>query len=83
MVTESNGQVVGSSNGEFVTDENGRIVIEGLEPGITIIAKEIRTLEGFVLDATPKSIKIEVGDAQTLRFFNEKQGTIVIRKLDE
>ena len=83
LVTESNGQVVGSSNGEFVTDENGRIVIEGLEPGITIIAKEIRTLEGFVLDTTPKSIKIEVGDAQTLRFFNEKQGTIVIRKLDK
>ena len=83
LVTESNGQVVGSSNGEFVTDENGRIVIEGLEPGVTIIAKEIRTLEGYVLDSTPKSIKIEVGDAQTLRFFNAKQGTIVIRKLDK
>jgi len=83
LVTESNGQVVGSSNGEFVTDENGRIVIEGLEPGVTIIAKEIRTLEGYVLDTTPKSIKIEVGDAQTLRFFNAKQGTIVIRKLDK
>ena len=83
LVTESNGQVVGNSNGEFVTDENGRIVIEGLEPGVTIIAKEIRTLEGYVLDSTPKSIKIEVGDAQTLRFFNAKQGTIVIRKLDK
>ena len=83
LVTESNGKLIGSSNGEFVTDENGRIVIEGLEPGVTIIAKEIKTLEGYVLDTTPKSIKIEVGDAQTLRFYNAKQGTIVIRKLDK
>ena len=83
LVTDSSGQIVGSSNGEFITDENGRIVIEGLEPGVTITAKEIKTLEGFVLDTTPKSIKIKVGEAQTLRFYNQKQGTIVIRKLDK
>ena len=83
LVTESNGQVVGSSNGEFITDENGRIVIEGLEPGVTVTVREIKTLEGFVLDTTPKSIKIKVGEAQTLRFYNAKQGTIVIRKLDK
>ena len=83
LVTESNGQVVGSSNGEYVTDENGRIVIEGLEPGVTITAKEIKTLEGYVLDTTPKSIKIKVGEAQTLRFYNAKQGTIVVKKLDK
>ena len=83
LVTESNGQVVGSSNGEYVTDENGRIVIEGLEPGVTITAKEIKTLEGYVLDTTPKSIKIKVGEAQTLRFYNDKQGTIVVKKLDK
>lgn len=47
-------------------DENGRIVIEGLEPGVTITAKEIKTLEGYVLDTTPKSIKIKVGEAQGL-----------------
>ena len=52
--------MVGSANGEYTTDENGRIVIEGLEPGVTITAKEIKTLEGYVLDTTPKSIKIKV-----------------------
>ena len=83
LVTESNGQVVGSSNGEYITDENGRIVIEGLEPGVTITAKEIKTLEGYVLDTTPKSIKIKVGEAQTLRFYNQKQGCIVVKKLDK
>ena len=83
LITESNGQVVGSSNGEYITDENGRIVIEGLEPGVTITAKEIKTLEGYVLDTTPKSIKIKVGEAQTLRFYNQKQGCIVVKKLDK
>ena len=83
LVTESNGQVVGSSNGEYITDENGRIVIEGLEPGVTVTAKEIKTLEGYVLDTTPKSIKIKVGEAQTLRFYNAKQGTIMVKKLDK
>jgi len=83
LITDSSGALIGSSNGEFITDENGRIVIEGLEPGVTITAKEIRTLEGYVLDTTPKSIKIKVGEAQTLRFYNEKQGCIVIRKLDK
>ena len=83
LITESNGQVVGSSNGEYITDENGRIVIEGLEPGVTITAKEIKTLEGYVLDTTPKSIKIKVGEAQTLRFYNQEQGCIVVKKLDK
>ena len=83
LVTESNGQVVGSSNGEYITDENGRIVIEGLEPGVTVTAREIKTLEGYVLDTTPKSIKIKVGEAQTLRFYNQKQGCIVVKKLDK
>ena len=82
LVSDSSGAVVGSSNGEFITDENGRIVLEGLEPGTTVTAKEIKTVEGFVLDGTPKSIKIKAGEVQTLRFYNQKQGGIVIKKLD-
>ena len=83
LVTESNGQVLGSANGEYVTDENGRIVIEGLEPGKTIIAKEIRTLDGYLLDTTPKSIQIKVGDAQTLKFYNTPVGGLELIKVNE
>ena len=82
LVTDSSGAVVGQSNGEYITDENGRIVITDLEPGTTITAREVKTLEGYVLDTTPKSILIKAGEAQTLRFYNSPQGTIVIRKLD-
>ena len=82
LVTDGSGAVVGNSNGEFITDENGRIVIDGLEPGTTVIARETKTLEGYVLDTTPKSIRIKAGEAQTLRFYNRAKGCLVIRKLD-
>ena len=82
LVTDSSGAVVGPSNGEYITDENGRIVINGLEPGTTVTARETKTLEGYVLDTTPKSIQIKAGEVQTLRFYNEAKGTLVIRKLD-
>ena len=82
LVTDSSGAVVGQSNGEYITDENGRIVITDLEPGTTITARETKTLEGYVLDGAPKSILIKEGEVQTLRFYNSKQGTLVIRKLD-
>lgn len=82
LVTDSSGAVVGPSNGEYITDEAGRIVIDGLEPGITVTAREIKTLEGYVLDGAPKSIEIKAGEVQTLRFYNEAKGTLVIRKLD-
>ena len=82
LVTDSSGAVVGPSNGEYITDENGHIVIDGLEPGTTVTAREVKTLEGYVLDTTPKSIEIKAGEVQTLRFYNEAKGTLVIRKLD-
>ena len=83
LVTESNGKVLGANNGEYTTDENGRIVIEGLEPGVTIIVKEIRGLDGYVLDTSPKSIQIKVGDAQILKFYNTPVGGLELIKVSE
>ncbi len=83
LVTDSSGAVVGNSNGEFITDENGRIVLDGLTPGTTVTAREVKALEGYVLDGQPKSILIKAGEVQTLRFYNVKQGTIVVKKLDK
>ena len=83
LVTDSSGAVVGNSNGEFITDENGRIVLDGLTPGTTVTAREVKTLEGYVLDGQPKSILIKSGEVQTLRFYNAKQGAIMVKKLDK
>lgn len=82
LVTDDNGSPVGSSNGEYVTDANGRITINDLTPGSTITAREVQTVEGYVLDGSPKSIKIKEGEVQTLTFTNRKAGTLVILKKD-
>ena len=82
LVTDSSGAVVGPNNGYYYTDKDGRITISNLEPGTTITARETKTLAGFVLDSTPQSIKIKVGEGQTMTFWNKKAGGLVITKLD-
>ena len=82
-LVDGSGTPVGPGDGTFVTDSKGEIVVEGLEPGTTITAQEIKTVEGYVLDGTPKSVKIKAGaGAPTLTFWNAKAGELVIRKLD-
>ena len=69
--------------GIYYTNNAGEIVLEGLEPGTTITAQEIKTVDGYVLDGRPQSIKIEAGKAQNLTFWNEPAGSLIIRKLDK
>lgn len=83
LVTDSSGAVVGRSNGEFITDENGRVVIHDLIPGTTVTAREVKTVDGFVLDDAPKSILIKAGEVQTLRFYNVRAGGLTVIKKDE
>ena len=82
LVTDSSGAVVGRSNGEFITDENGRVVINDLIPGTTVTAREVKTVDGFVLDGAPKSILIKAGEVQTLTFYNTPEGGLQIIKSD-
>ena len=58
LVTDSDGSVIGTANGKYVTDSAGTIRIDGLTPGMTVIAKEVRAKDGYILDDTPQSIKI-------------------------
>ena len=60
-LTDSTGAAVGPGDGVFYTNAAGEIVIEGLEPGTSITAREIKTVDGFVLDGTPKTVKITAG----------------------
>ena len=82
LVTDSSGAVVGPNNGYYTTDSAGQIVIEGLTDGMTITAKEVKTVDGFVLDGTPQSIKINQSQSpQRLTFWNKRQGALIINKL--
>lgn len=56
--------------------------VTGFEPGTTVIAREVKTVEGYVLDGTPQDIKIEAGRVQQLTFWNKRAGTLVIQKKD-
>ena len=81
-VTDGSGAAVGPDGGIYYTDHAGEIVLEGIEPGTTVIAREIKTVEGFVLDGTPQAIKIMGGQVQSLTFWNKQAGTLVIQKKD-
>lgn len=82
-VVDGSGKPLNPDGGVYYTNNAGEIVLEGLEPGTTITAQEIKTVDGYVLDGRPQSIKIEAGKAQNLTFWNQKAGSLVIRKLDK
>ena len=81
FVTESDGTVVGDSNGYFVTDSAGTILIEGIDPGTTLVVKETRAKDGFLLDNTPQTAQIKAGQTVTLEFRNQPTGQLIIHKL--
>ena len=82
VVTRSDGTVIGNSNGQYTTDSAGTILIDNLDPDITVIVKEVRQKSGYVLDDTPQSIKIKSGETVTLEFRNYPEGTLQIIKKD-
>ena len=83
LITDSSGAYVGPNKGIYKTDEYGRIVLSDLKPGTVITAKETATVDGFVLDGTPKSVEIKEGEAQTLTFYNTPVGGLELIKVSE
>lgn len=81
FVTESDGTVVGNGNGYFTTDSAGTILIENIDPNTTLVVKETRAREGFLLDDTPQTAQIKAGQTVTLEFRNKPQGNLIIHKL--
>ena len=82
FITDSDGSVIGTANGKYVTDSAGTIRIDGLTPGMTVIAKEVRAKDGYILDDAPQSIKIKRNAVMTLEFRNQPKGGVLVRKVD-
>ena len=82
FITDSDGSVIGTANGRYVTDSAGTIRIDGLTPGMTVIACEVRAKDGYILDDTPQSIKIKRNAVMTLEFRNQPKGGILVKKVD-
>ena len=81
LVTKSDGSVVGNANGKFVTDSTGTFLVEGVEPGTTLVIKETRAKPGYLLDDTPQTVQVKEGQTVTVEFRNQPQGNLIIHKL--
>ena len=80
LVTKSDGSVVGDANGKFVTDSTGSFLVEGVEPGTTLVIKETRAKPGFLLDDAPQTVQVKEGQTVTVEFRNQPLGNLVIEK---
>lgn len=80
LVTTSDDAVVGDSNGKFVTDSSGSFLVENVDPGTTLVIKETRAKEGYLLDDTPQTVQVQAGKTITLEFRNKPLGNLVIEK---
>lgn len=81
LVTTSDGTVVGDANGKYVTDSAGTFLVEGIDPGTTLVVKETRAKDGYLLDDTPQTAMIKAGQTVPLEFRNQPQGNLIIHKL--
>ena len=80
-IVDGYGKPIGTNNGVYYTSSAGEIVLEDLEPGTTVTAREIATVEGFILDGEPQTITIQASKKpQELIFWNERAGSLVIQK---
>ena len=86
-ITTSDGLFVGNyggavtSNGIYTTDSNGQIKLVNLKPD-TYVVTEIKAPDGYVLDSTSQTVKVDRNDTQTLTFTNTPIGGGQIIKVD-
>ena len=86
-ITTSDGSFVGNyggtvtSNGIYTTDSNGQIKLVNLKPD-TYVVTEVKAPDGYVLDSTSQTVKVDRNDAQTLTFTNTPIGGGQIIKVD-
>ena len=81
MVTTADGTVVGDANGKYITDSAGTFTITDITPGTTLVVKETRARDGYLLDDAPQTATVKAGQTVTLEFRNQPQGSLIINKL--
>jgi len=81
FVTTADGTVVGDANGKYITDSAGTFTITDITPGTTLVVKETRARDGYLLDDAPQTATVKAGQTVTLEFRNQPQGSLIINKL--
>ena len=81
FVTTADGSVAGDANGKYITDSAGTFTITDITPGTTLVVKETRARDGYLLDDAPQTATVKAGQTVTLEFRNQPQGSLIINKL--
>ena len=76
-VKRADGQYVG----EYVTGISGLATVAGQQPGFFIV-EEIKTLSGYILDSTPKTVELRIDKPAEVEFINHKAGSLLIKKVN-
>ena len=80
FITDSHGTMLGDANGKFVTDSVGTILVSNIDPGTTIVARETRAKENYILDDVPQTATIKAGQTVSLEFRNQPKGSVTLYK---
>jgi len=76
-VSEKDGRTIGT----YKTDAQGSILVENLQPGWYTI-RETDTLDGYILDETPRDVEFVWGQLITVEFTNDRKAQLLVKKVD-
>ena len=80
LITDIHGTMIGDANGKFVTDSAGTILISNIDPGTTLVVRETRAKENYILDDVPQTATIKAGQTVSLEFRNQPKGSVTLYK---
>ena len=79
-ITDSSGKAIGDNGGIFETDTNGTISIPDLPPNTTLLVQEIQAKDGYVLDGTVHTAKLNANSVYEMVLYNERLGGLLLVK---
>jgi len=82
FVTRADGSVLGNANGKFVTDSKGTFLVDGLDPGTSVVVRETKAKDGYVLDDAAQTVTVKPGETVSLEFLNQPFGSLLVKKVD-
>lgn len=86
-VKYSDGSFVGEGNcdrgpGVYRSDENGTVELMNLPDGASVVVRELEAPEGYLLDDTPHTIKLNAGETHSFTLRNVPKPGLYLRKID-
>jgi len=79
-ITDSSGKAIGDNGGIFETSADGTISIPDLPPNTTLLVQEIQAKDGYVLDSTVHTAKLNANSVYEMVLYNEKKGGLLLTK---